>query len=183
MLLMFLFLLVFALDTLYWWSPFFRLGPHIRFTVSALNTIFHLLILLCPWMAFSLALNSPAFSRRLTRILFIGALVPVMLATIPFAIGDLLFGGGSELVSTASIDGYRIALYRLNCGAPCDFSIAVDQERTLIFPVEIARNLYVFDPAAEARCEIIGKDELRVTSLPYNEYPGETRIFHLKPFF
>jgi len=136
-------------------------------------------------MAFALALTSHAFKRRSMRILFIAALVPVMLITIPFALGELFFSPASEHLSTVKMDGYRVALYRLNCGAPCSFEIAVNQERTLLPPLMLVRNIYTFDPAEEARYKVIGKDELRVSTLPYDdEYPkGQIKVFYLKPFF
>src|SRR5487761_995356 len=181
-----LLLIVFALDAMDWWLPrFYPSLAYIQFTVPILGTIWNFLILLFPWMAFALALTSHAFKRRSMRILFIAALVPVMLITIPFALVELFFSPASVHLSTVKMDGYRVALYRLNCGAPCSFEIAVNQERTLLPPLMLVRNIYTFDPAEEARYKVIGKDELRVSTLPYDdEYPkGQIKVFYLKPFF
>jgi hypothetical protein len=109
----------------------------------------------------------------------------VLLLTLPVGFFDVGFWFSDEPIQTIHIDGYRVRLHRLDCGAPCSFSLAVDQERVLISPVILSERIYMFDPAYDARAEIVGKNDLRVTTLPYNdEHPEEqTRIFHMKPYF
>ena len=157
-------------------------GPVIRFGVPALNTIFGLFMLSVPWVLFGLSVKSRPFR---TRTLLVVLLIPAMMLTLPAVFVGVLFFGADEPLKTVDMGGYRVGLHRLDCGAPCSYAIAVDQERVLIPPLMLSKRLYVFDPAADARTEVLGENVLRVTTLPYNEqHPEEqTQVFQMKPHF
>ena len=81
--------------------------------------------------------------------------------------------------------GYRVRLYQLDCGAICDFAVGVDQERVLVPPLMISRHLYVFDGEVNATLEVIGKNKVRVSTLPYTDNDPNVRVqvFQMKPHF
>jgi len=160
--------------------------PHFRFTAPALNTWSFLVALSFAWFAFFTALNSTEFKRAWARRLLVGALVPVLLLTIPAAILTLAPSWSTvEVVKSIRMDGYEVVLHRHNCGVPCDFWIDVEQQRVLISPLMVSQRLDVLDPAGDARVEVVGKNALRITIDPEEE-PGvreRRRVYHLKPYF
>ena len=119
------------------------------------------------------------------RVVMLTLLVPIMLATVPVALLDVFLESSDEPIRSAEMDGYRIRLYQLNCGAPCSFMVSVDQERILIRPLMIAERLYVFDEAVDATIEILGKNRLRVRTLPYTDTNPNVRVreFEIRPHF
>jgi hypothetical protein len=173
----------FALSLLNWGSGFLGYsGPSLRFDISGLNTFFGLFTLSIPWVVFALLVKSRPFR---TQTLLVLLLIPVILLTIPAGLLEFAFLTADEPLKTVDMGRYRVGLHLLNCGAPCSFMIAVDQERIVVPPLMLSKRLYVFDPAFDARTEALGKDVLRVTTLPYNdEHPQEqTQVFHMKPHF
>jgi hypothetical protein len=156
-------------------------GPIFRFDLPLLNTFFGLLTLSVPWIVFVLLVKTRTFRGQTPLVLL---LIPVLVLTLPLALLDVGFSS-DEPLKTVDMGGYRVGLHLLNCGAPCSFMVAVDQERVLIPHVILSKRLYVFDPAFDARTEILGRNVLRVTTLPYNdEHPNEqTQLFRMKSHF
>jgi hypothetical protein len=173
-------LFIFVLDAADWWSPHLGYsGPLVEFTVPLLGIMWNLLVLLLPWAALSVAVKTKY------RGVLVAALIPILLVTVPFGLAEIFFFPKvSQRITTIPMSDYRVVLYRVDCGAPCSFEIAVDQERTLVPPLMLTKNLYVFDPAYEARYEVVGENELRVTTLPYDDkHPAETKLFRIESFF
>jgi hypothetical protein len=106
--------------------------------------------------------------------------------TIPIGLFELLLlAPDNPVIRSVEMDGYQVTLYDLDCGALCDFGVGVDQERILVPPVKLTQRLYVFDDAESATVEILGKNHLRVTTLPFtDQYPNiRIRDFQIKPYF
>jgi hypothetical protein len=172
----------FCLSLLNWGSGLFGYrGPMLRFDIPVLNKLFSLFVLSVPWIVFVLLVKTRAFRSQTPVVLL---LIPVLILTLPLAFLDVGFSS-DEPVKTIDLNGYRVGLHLLNCGAPCSFMIAVDQERVLIPHVILSERLYIFDPAFDARAEVLGKNVLQVTTLPYNdEHPDQqTQVFRMKPHF
>lgn len=154
----------------------------LRFDIPVLNTLFSLFVFSVPWIVFVLLVKTRAFRGQTPVVLL---LIPVLVLTLPLAFLDVGFSGSDEPLKTIDMNGYRVGLHLLNCGAPCSFMIAVDQERVFIPHVMLSKRLYVFDPAFDARTEVLGKNVLQVTTLPYSDgHPDEqTQVFRMKPHF
>ena len=69
--------------------------------------------------------------------------------------------------------GYRVAAYRENCGAPCSFSVEIQQERTLIPPVMLVRHLRSFDEADQVELKVASTDQVRVVATGFNSKDPE----------
>ena len=178
---------ILSLLGLFWLAILNTRFPVLRFTSSWLNLLFIVLIFFVPWTAFTIALASPEWKRRLPRIALLVLLVPTLVFTIPAGIVALFLHGGEEHLTSVEMPGYRVAAYRENCGAPCSFSVEIQQERTLISPVMLVRHLRWFDEADEVRLEIASSDKIRVTALGFNskdpEHPKrQTDLISLKRF-
>lgn len=177
-------LLLFVVGLLNWyagWSGW----PFLRFGSNRLRTFAGLIILSGPWFAFFLTLMSHPFRRSWIRVLLLTTLVPILLLTLPVALMEVSFWTSDKPISSVEMDGYRVRLYQLDCGALCDFAVGVDQERVLVPPIMLSQHLYVFDEAIDATVEILGKNELRVRTLPYTEEHPNIReqVFQMKPRF
>jgi hypothetical protein len=177
-------LLLFVVGLLNWyvgWSGW----PYLRLSTNWLRTFAGLIILSIPWLVFILTVTSHPFRRRWIRVLLLTTLVPIMLATIPIGLFELSFWTSDEPIKSVEMDGYRIRLYQLDCGVLCDFAIGVDQERILVPRVILTKHLYAFDEAIDATVEVLGKNELRVRTLPYTDKNPNLRVqdFQIKPYF
>jgi hypothetical protein len=130
-------------------------------------------------------MTSRPFRKAWIRIALLTVLIPVMLATIPAALMGWNLWLSNEPIRSVEMGGYRITLYQLECGVLCDFAVGVDQERVLIPPLMLSKRLYIFDEAVDATIEILGKNKLRVKTLPYTEKNPNVRVqvFQLKPHF
>jgi hypothetical protein len=122
------------------------------------------MIFFVPWIALTMALASPEWKRRRPRIILLVLLVPTLVFTIPAGVAELFLGGGEEHLTSVEMSGYRVAAYRENCGAPCGFSVEIQQERTLIPPVMLVRHLRWFDEADEAQLEVVSTDQIRIVA-------------------
>jgi hypothetical protein len=177
-------LLLFFAGLLNWyagWSGW----PYLRFGRSGLRTFAGLVILGIPWFVFILTVMSHPVRQAWTRVILLTILVPTMLATIPIAISELAFWTSDKPIRRVEMDGYRVSLYQLDCGVLCDFAVGVDQERVLVPPLMLSQHLYVFDESIDATVDILGKNELRVETLPYtDEHPNiRVQVFQMKPYF
>jgi hypothetical protein len=159
--------------------------PHLRFGMARLNGFGGLIVLGIPWIVFLLTMTSRPFRKAWIRIALLTVLIPVMLATIPAALMGWNLWLSNEPIRSVEMGGYRITLYQLECGVLCDFAVGVDQERVLIPPLMLSKRLYIFDEAVDATIEILGKNKLRVKTLPYTEKNPNVRVqvFQLKPHF
>jgi hypothetical protein len=181
---MLLLLLLFGAGLVNWcagWSGW----PYFRFGSSGLRTLVGLVILGIPWVLFFLALISRPFRQEWERVVLLTILVAIMLATIPIALLEFGIQTSEKPIRSVEMDGYRVRLYQLDCGVLCDFAVGVDQERVLVPPIMLSKHLYVFDEAIDATVEILGKNQLRVETLPYtNEHPNiRVQVFQIKPHF
>jgi len=173
-------LLLFVAGLLNWYVGW-RGWPYLQFGTNRLRTLAGLVILAIPWFVFFLTLILRPFRRAWTRVVLLAILVPIMLATLPIAMFGLFLWSPDQPIRSVEMEGYRVRLYQLDCGALCDFAVGVDQERVLVPPVMLCQHLYVFDEAIDATVEILGKNELRVTT---NEKPNSrVQEFQLKPHF
>lgn len=166
------------------WGPglFGYPGPMLRFDIPLLNTLFSLLVLSIPWIVFILLVKTRAFRAQTPVVLL---LIPMLVLTLLLALVTVGFSGSDEPLKSIDMNGYRVGLHLLNCGAPCSFMIAVDQERVLLPHMILSKRLYVFDPAFDARAEVLGKNVVQVTTVPYNDaHPDQqTQVFRMKPHF
>ena len=182
----FVWLVLFALGLANWAAlcPSYT-GPVLRLTPPRWNDYAFCLVLCCPWLAIML-LASSCFKRELIRYALITVLAIISIVSIPVGLLTLFWDTDDDVIATVPLRGYQVALHRLNCGAPCSFMLTVDQERMLGQHVMLTRQLALFDPAAEARIEVIGQNEVRVTPLPYDDRHKEDtnpRTFLMKPYF
>jgi hypothetical protein len=120
-----------------------------------------------------MALGSPEWKRRWPRITLLVLLVPTLVFTIPAGILALFLQGGEEHLTSVEMPGYRVAAYRENCGAPCGFSVEIQQERTLIPPVMLVRHLRSFDEADEVQLKVASTDQVRVVATGFNSKDPE----------
>jgi len=159
--------------------------PHLRFSRPGLNAIGGLLILGIPWFVSLLTAISQPFRRTWMRVVLFIILVPIMLVTIPVALLEFMFSISDTPIRSVEMHGYRITLHQLECGVLCDFAVSVDQERVFVPPIMLSQRLYIFDEAVDATVEILGKNELRVKTLPYTaERPNiQVQVFQIKPYF
>jgi hypothetical protein len=180
----FLWLLLFVAGVLNWYAG--QSGwPYLRFGRAGLNAIGGLLILGIPWFVFILTKISHPFRRTWIRLALLTILGAIMLVTIPATLLDLPLWLADTPIRSVEMHGYRITLYQLECGVLCDFAVSVDQERVLVPPILLSQRLYIFDEAIDATIEILGKNELRVRTLPYTDKDPNIRVqeFQIKPHF
>jgi hypothetical protein len=164
---------ILSLLALFWLAILNTRFPVLRFTSSWLNLLFVVLVFFVPWIALTLALESPEWKRRWPRIALLVLLVPTLVFTIPAGMLALFLHGGEEHLTSVEMLGYRVAAYRENCGAPCSFSVEIQQERTLIPPVMLVRHLRWFDEADEVQLEVASTDQIRVVALGFNSKDPE----------
>lgn len=177
-------LLIFVAGLLNWYAGRHE-WPFLRFTTHWLRTIAGLVILVTPWIAFFSAVALKPFAHKWKRAFLLGILIPIMLVTLPLALLDLTVWTPDPPLRSVEMGGYRVRLYQLECGVLCDFVVGVDQERVLLPYLVISQRLYIFDDDIDATVEVVGKNQLRVTTLPYTEKDPNIRvqIFQIKPYF
>jgi hypothetical protein len=164
---------ILSLLALFWLAILNTRFPVLRFTSSRLNFLFIVMIFFVPWIALTMALASPDWKRPWPRITLLVLLVPTLVFTIPAGIAALFLEGGGEQLTSVEMPGYRVAAYRENCGAPCGFSVEIQQERTLIPPVMLVRHLRWFDEADEAQLEVASTDQIRIVATGFNSKDPE----------
>jgi hypothetical protein len=177
-------LFLFVAGVLNWYAG--RSGwPYLRFGRAGLNAIGGLLIMGIPWFVFILTKISHPFRRTWIRLVLLTILAIIMLVTIPATLLELPLWLADTQIRSVEMHGYRITLYQLECGVLCDFVVSVDQERVLVPPILLSQRLYIFDEAVDATIEILGKNELRVRTLPYTDKDPNIRVqeFQIKPHF
>jgi hypothetical protein len=106
-----------------------------------------------------------------------------MLVTIPAGFLDLTFSTMDSPLRSVEMGSYRVTLYLLNCGAICDFDVAVDQERVLLPYFVVSERLHTFDESDDATVEVLGMNELRVTTSLYTPKDPRVQVFQIKPYF
>ena len=164
---------ILSLLALFWLAILNTRFPVLRFTSSQLNFLFIVLICFVPWVVLTMALASPEWKRRRPRITLLVLLVPTLVFTIPVGVVELFLGGGEEHLTSVEMLGYRVAAYRENCGAPCSFSVEIQQERTLIPPVMLVRHLRSFDEADQVELKVASTDQVRVVATGFNSKDPE----------
>jgi hypothetical protein len=164
---------ILPLLALFWLAILNTRFPVLRFTTPRLNFIFIVVICLIPWIALTMALESPEWKRRWARIAILVLLVPTLVFTIPAGFVALFLQGGEEHLTSVEMPGYRVAAYRENCGAPCSFSVEIQQERTLIPPLMLVHHLRSFDEADEVQLKVASTDQVRVVATGFNSKDPE----------
>jgi hypothetical protein len=157
------------LAVIFWLAILNARFPVLRFTSHWLNVPFVVVILFVPILALATAMESSLWRRLGLRMGLLFLVVPMLVFIVPATIVALIsLVSGEEHLKTLEMHGYRIAAYRENCGAPCNFSVEVQQERTLIPPVMVVRHLRWFDDADEVEMEIVSGNQIRVIASGYN---------------
>ena len=181
----FMSLLIFGLSVLNMWLPL------VRFTMHVMNVGFCLLVACVPWLALIVARRSSLWKDWRKRLALILLLVPILLVSILVGPLQLLFDPfmlGVKRMTTLRTGGYQVSAYLLDCGVLCSFEIEIQQERILIPPIMVVRNLAHYDDTYDALLEIVSPNQLRVTALRYDpKHPEDplrlTESLSSKAFF
>ncbi len=167
------------------------LYPVLRLEGAATNQIVGAASFLLPFLALKHALNVPRYT--LTKVAVTIALMPLLFASIfagfveVYSASEVLLTGSNptfELLARTSMDGYSVAAYRTNCGAPCSFGVYLLQERPIFPGVLLVRALDSFDSADGASFEKLGGNRLRVNVRKYSSSHTavEAHDFELDPW-
>ncbi len=165
------------------------LHPVFRLNTAAANLAFGSASFLFPFVSASYALNTPKhLFTRIILIIFLSPLLCLAIAALFFESGAAVetFQTGKnpnfELLARAPMDGYSVAVYRTDCGAPCSFGIYLLQEKPIFPGVLLVRALDSFDSADEANFQKLGENRLRTNVRKYsNSHTAiEAHDFELK---
>ena len=158
--------------------------PSLKIGTGRWDSLAFLLILTLPWLAFGLTMLDSTLRGTARRTLLI-VLGLVMLVSVPASLFDLFLGLFDEpVVKTVALGGYRVRIHRLDGGPLSSEALGVDQERVLIGPMIISERLDIFDEADDAKLTVVGKNEIRVETLPYGSDQNiRVEFFEMKPFF
>jgi hypothetical protein len=157
----------FAVIQANWHYPVLRLGS------ASLNHLFLLLSFPLPWLAAGAFLYLPKVWDRAVATLF---LLPALAYSAFFAPCTAIdtaitiregYDSGFQPISTVPMGGYRVTIFRTNCGATCSYGIALRQERRLVPGVFLVRRLEGFYPAYDATHRVVGRDSLVVNDRLY----------------
>jgi hypothetical protein len=130
--------------------------PVLRFDSAALNHLFLLLAFTLSCLALLALGYFPEFWQKLVALL---VLLPILAYTLIFApftaamtVQTIFQGYDSSFqpIGTAPMDGYRVTIFRTDCGATCSWGVALRQERQLVPGVLLVRTLDGFYPAYDA---------------------------------
>ena len=163
----------------------------LRFSLPALNALALLAGLALPVVALVIAACrlSGWWRGAVTALL----LLPVVYSTFTsvFVTMHLLsvVGDGTdrsfEPLGIVPVEGGRVGVYRTNCGATCNFGVAVRQERPLLPGVLLVRRLSGFYPAAQATFEALGTRTVRVSVPRYDQRDDDrvrSRVYVVRPY-
>jgi hypothetical protein len=167
--------------------------PFLRFDSELANVLVGDASYLLPFVAAFFALIIPR--SPLTKVIAVLMLLPLLCYSAvaglleSFIASDTYRTGvnpGFEPVARANMDGYAVAIYRTNCGAPCSYGIYLLQEKRIEPGILLVRSLPNFYPADNATYQVIGKDTLLVQVPEYFDgqvrIPVRSRTYRLRPF-
>jgi hypothetical protein len=89
-----------------------------------------------------------------------------------------------ESLGAVPVEGGRVGVYRTDCGATCDYGVAVRQERPLLPGVLLVRRLQGFYPAYQATFQPLGPRTVRVSVSPHGQRNAVTvrsRVYVVQP--
>ena len=147
--------------------------PVLRFDSAALNHLFLLLAFTLPCLALIALGYFPSFWQKLVALL---VLLPILAYTIilaPFAAVETVmtifqgYDSRFQPIGTALMTGYRVTIFRIDCGATCDWGVALRQERQVVPGVLLVRPLDGFYPGYDADYRVVGRDSLLVNDRLY----------------
>jgi hypothetical protein len=67
-----------------------------------------------------------------------------------------------EPISTVPMGGYRVRIFRTDCGAPCSPGIVIQQERQLVPGVLLVRTVGGFERGYDVTHRVVGCDSLLI---------------------
>lgn len=147
--------------------------PVVRFGHPAANQIALLLALTLPWLAI---LPVALLPRPWARVVGLVLLLPPLAYSAFFApfiameIEDTVAHGVDRAftpIATVPMNGYRVRIFRTDCGATCAYGIVLRQERQLLPGIYLVRQLEGFYPAEDATYRVLGRDSLQVNGRLY----------------
>jgi hypothetical protein len=147
--------------------------PVLRFGSASLNHLFLLISFTLPWVALGTLLYLPRLWTKVVAILFLLPALAYSAFFAPFTAVETVntigrgHDPGFQPISTVPMDGYRVTIFRTNCGATCSYGIAVRQERQLVPGVFLVRELDGFDKYYDAPHRVVGRDSLLVNDRLY----------------
>lgn len=163
----------------------------LRFTSPSLNALALLAGLALPVIALVIAADRLTGPRRVAAFalllppvvysLFCGLFVTMNLLSIIGVGTDPSF----ESLGAVAVEGGRVGVYRTNCGATCNFGVAVRHERPLLPGVLLVRRLRGFYPAGAASFEALGPRTVRVTVPQSGRRSGDgvrSRVYVVEPY-
>lgn len=101
----------------------------------------------------------------ISAILTLLAIIPALVVTITI----VLSGGEAmqEEISRQTFDKSDLVLYRTNCGAMCSYGLILQQEKHLLPGLRLTRWLGAWDPAKEAKIDVISSEQIHIEVAPY----------------
>jgi hypothetical protein len=163
----------------------------LRFSSPVLNALALLAGLALPIVALVVAASRLAGWWRGTALVLL--VLPVVYSLfagflVTFHLAMVIDGGTDrsfEALGAVPVEGGRVGVYRTNCGATCNYGVAVRQEHPLMPGVLLVRRLPGFYPAYKATLEPLGPRAVRVSVPPNGQRSGSdtvrSRVYILQP--
>jgi hypothetical protein len=163
----------------------------LRFSLPVLNPLALLAGLTLPIIAVVAAASRLSGWWRGTTLLLL--VVPVVYSVfagfvVAFHLAMVIDDGTDrsfEALGVVPVEGGRVSIYRTNCGATCNYGVAVRQERSLLPGVLLVRRLPGFYPAYAATVETLGPRTVRVSVPPTGRRSGSdtvrSRVYVVQP--
>jgi hypothetical protein len=164
--------------------------PVFRFESYVANEFAMLLFLVLPSLAFFLFARALRGDIRVVTLTLVGLFAVgsglcalLVLLTLPTSVGhadDPSF----EVIQRVPVGASTVALYRIDCGAPCSFAIEARQERYLVrHSFKLVRVLAMWDPANEGEVTRLDDSRVRIlTDHSDGNLPGRTDVWQIKPW-
>ena len=163
----------------------------LRFSSPALNALALLAGLALPVVALVVAASRLTGWRRALGVALLALAVVYSLVAsfvVTMHLASVIDDGTDrsfESLGTVAVEGGRVGVYRTNCGATCNYGVAVRHERPLLPGVLLVRRLQGFYPAYQAAFEALGPRTVRV-SIPGNGQRTaadtvRSRVYVVKP--
>lgn|SRR5215471_529533 len=156
------------------------LYPLLRIDFQPANQVFFALACFTPWVAVSFAREIASKWLRVTAVATSAGL-GILLLPLAILAGLIAFLPPTwARIATINTGRHSVSVYETNCGAPCDFGIAVRQEWRPFYGLLIVRNLPGFYPAHSPSYQVLGLETFQISVPAYGGAPERSRVYALR---